>query len=171
MKKFLAALVAITPLAVAGSAVAADKTLTIASWAGPAHTMNANLFPQMISELEGCSGGSLSAKVEFGLSSPLALYDTVRDGVADISWIVYGYTPGKFTDADKINAKSAHLFGISWPVSGIPMFRKIANTQLSTRHCVHAGNQSRCAVSRSLVMLLIWVTSSSAAVCGSNMAA
>ena len=96
MKKFLAALMAITPLAVSGSAVAADKTLTIASWAGPAHTMNANLFPQMISELEGCSGGSLSAKVEFGLSSPLALYDTVRDGVADISWIVYGYTPGKF---------------------------------------------------------------------------
>ena len=24
------------------------------------------------------------------------LYDSIRDGVADMTWIVYGYTPGKF---------------------------------------------------------------------------
>jgi TRAP-type C4-dicarboxylate transport system substrate-binding protein len=30
------------------------------------------------------------------MAPPPAMYDTVRDGVADISWIVYGYTPGKF---------------------------------------------------------------------------
>ena len=95
MKKFLAALVAITPLAVSGSAVAADKTLTIASWAGPAHTMNANLFPQMISELEGCSVAA--CRQRSNLVFPRRwLFTTVRDGVADISWIVYGYTPGKF---------------------------------------------------------------------------
>ena len=96
MKKTLAALAALIPLSMAGNAVAADKTLTISSWAGPAHTMNAHVFPMMISEMEKCSGGSLSAKVEFGLASPPAQYDTVRDGVADIGWIVYGYTPGKF---------------------------------------------------------------------------
>jgi TRAP-type C4-dicarboxylate transport system substrate-binding protein len=96
MKKTLATMAALFPLALAGSAFAADKTLTISSWAGPAHTMNANVFPMMISEMEKCSGGSLSAKVEFGLASPPAQYDTVRDGVADIGWIVYGYTPGKF---------------------------------------------------------------------------
>ena len=83
----------------------------------------------------------------------------------------FGHTPGKFTNADEIDAKRAHLFHIGWPICGVPMFRKIANSQLSARHCVHAGNQSLCAVSRSLVMLLIWVTSSSAAVCGSNIAA
>jgi len=96
MKKTLTALAALIPLALAGNAVAADKTLTISSWAGPGHTMNANVFPMMISEMEKCSGGSLSAKVEFGLASPPAQYDTIRDGVADIGWIVYGYTPGKF---------------------------------------------------------------------------
>ena len=30
------------------------------------------------------------------MAPPPAMYDTVRDGVADLSWIVYGYTPGKF---------------------------------------------------------------------------
>ncbi|MEC8120678.1 MAG: TRAP transporter substrate-binding protein [Pseudomonadota bacterium] len=96
MKKTLATLAALVPLALAGNAVAADKTLTISSWAGPGHTMNANVFPMMISEMESCSGGSLSGKVEFGLASPPAQYDTIRDGVADIGWIVFGYTPGKF---------------------------------------------------------------------------
>ena len=51
--------------------------------------------------MEKCSGGSLSAKIEYGLASPPAQYDTIRDGVADIGWIVYGYTPGKF-EATKI---------------------------------------------------------------------
>ena len=72
MKKTLTALAALIPLALAGNAVAADKTLTISSWAGPGHTMNANVFPMMISEMEKCSGGSLSGKVEFGLASPPA---------------------------------------------------------------------------------------------------
>ena len=96
MKKALATLAAAIPLLLAGQAYAADKVLTISSWAGPAHVMNATAFPWMISEMEKCSGGSLSAKIEYGLASPPAQYDTVRDGVADIGWIVYGYTPGKF---------------------------------------------------------------------------
>ena len=96
MKKYLASLVAAVPLVMASHAFAADKVLTISSWAGPNHTMNSGVFPWMISEMEKCSGGSLSAKVEFGLASPPAQYDTIRDGVADIGWIVYGYTPGKF---------------------------------------------------------------------------
>ena len=101
MKKGLLTLAAAIPMVLAGQAMAADKVLTISSWAAPVHTMNKHVFPWMISELEKCSGGSLSAKVEYGLASPPAQYDTVRDGVADIGWIVYGYTPGKF-EATKI---------------------------------------------------------------------
>jgi len=29
------------------------------------------------------------------LALPPAQYDTIRDGVADIGWIVHGYTPGE----------------------------------------------------------------------------
>ena len=80
--------------AVASSA-AADTVLTVSSWASPKHTMNANVFPWMNEQLSACSGGSLSLKVEYGLAPPPAQYDTVRDGVADITWMVQGYTPGK----------------------------------------------------------------------------
>ena len=50
----------------------------------------------MNEQLTACSGGSLSLKVEYGLAPPPAQYDTVRDGVADLTWMVHGYTPGKF---------------------------------------------------------------------------
>ena len=72
------------------SSATADTVLTVSSWASPKHTMNANVFPWMNEELKSCSGGSLSLKVEYGLASPLAQYDTVRDGVADLTWMVHG---------------------------------------------------------------------------------
>ena len=96
MKKIIASFALALPLLVSNHATAADKELIISSWAAPVHTMNIDIFPWMISEMKKCSGGSLSAKVEYGLAPPPAQYDTIRDGVADIGWIVYGYTPGKF---------------------------------------------------------------------------
>jgi len=54
------------------------------------------VFPWMNEQFQACSGGTLSLKVENGLAPPPAQYDTIRDGVADIGWIVHGYTPGKF---------------------------------------------------------------------------
>jgi TRAP-type C4-dicarboxylate transport system substrate-binding protein len=97
MKKLLLTVGATLALVVSGqSAIAATKTLTVASWAGPKHVMNATFFPYYQKQLESCSGGSLTLKVEYGLAPPPALYDTARDGVADMTWIVHGYTPGKF---------------------------------------------------------------------------
>ena len=81
---------------VAGSAHAADKVLTASHWAGPKHAMATKVFPWMSEQLKACSGGSLSLKIENGLAPPPAQYDTIRDGVADIGWIVHGYTKGKF---------------------------------------------------------------------------
>ena len=97
------------------SSATADTVLTVSSWASPKHTMNANVFPWMNEELKSCSGGSLSLKVEYGLASPLAQYDTVRDGVADLTWMVHGYTPGKF-ETTKI-AELPGLYGKSEAVS------------------------------------------------------
>ena len=97
MKKLFLAMGVSAALALSGqTAIAATKTLTVASWAGPKHVMNSTFFPYYQKQLESCSGGSLSLKVEYGLAPPPALYDTARDGVADMTWIVHGYTPGKF---------------------------------------------------------------------------
>jgi len=75
----------------------AETLLTVSTWASPNHLINSQSFPYMDKVLRECSGGDLGLKLEYGLASPPAQYDTIRDGVADISWIVPGYTPGKFT--------------------------------------------------------------------------
>ena len=108
MKKLTIGLGAVLSTALLGTmSLAADKVLTVASWAAPFHTMNENVFPWISSQLKSCTGGSLSLKVEYGMAPPPAMYDTVRDGVADMSWIVYGYTPGKF-----VTTMTAELPGI-----------------------------------------------------------
>ena len=93
MKKIVAGLVLALPMLASGQAMAADKELIISSWAAPVHTMNKDIFPWMISEMERCSGGSLSAKIEYGLAPPPAQYDTVRDGVAEAR-LRGGHVPG-----------------------------------------------------------------------------
>ena len=80
----------------ASGAWAADKVLTYSHWAGPKHAMATKVHPWLNDELGKCTGGSLSVKLENGLAPPPAQYDTVRDGVADLGWIVHGYTKGKF---------------------------------------------------------------------------
>jgi TRAP-type C4-dicarboxylate transport system substrate-binding protein len=84
-------------LTLANTTFAADKVLTVSHWTGPKHAMATMVFPWINEQYQACSGGSLSLKIENGLAPPPAQYDTVRDGVADIGWIVHGYTPGKFT--------------------------------------------------------------------------
>ncbi len=92
----------------AGSTATAETTLTVSTWAGPNHNMNATVFPRIAEILSECSGGDINVKIEFGLAPPPAQYDTVRDGVADLTWIVHGYTPGKF-----VTTKLAELPGIA----------------------------------------------------------
>ena len=73
----------------------------------------------------------------------------------DHAWLGLDRAPGKFPDADKINAQFPHLGDVGWPVGGIPMFGEIADSKLAARHCVHRGSQSRCATNISSVIALI----------------
>ena len=106
MKKFTTGASALALFLAAGTA-SAETVLTVSSWAGPNHSMNSKVFPRIGEILSECSGGDMTVKVEFGLAPPPAQYDTVRDGVADMTWIVHGYTPGKF-----VTTKLAELPGI-----------------------------------------------------------
>jgi TRAP-type C4-dicarboxylate transport system substrate-binding protein len=69
--------------------------------------MNSKVFPKIAEILGACEGGDMNVKIEYGLAPPPAQYDTVRDGVADLTWIVHGYTPGKF-----VTTKLAELPGV-----------------------------------------------------------
>lgn len=97
MNKFVklaaAAAVAIT----AGtSAFAADHTLTISSWTGPGHGINAIMWPNLIKMIEEATDGKVTAEVKLGLAPPPAQMDLVMDGAADMTIIFHGYQPGRF---------------------------------------------------------------------------
>lgn len=83
-------------MAVSGTAQSADKELIFSHWAGPNHAMATMVHPWLNETLGACSGGTLTVKLENGLAPPPAQYDTIRDSVADLGWIVHGYTKGKF---------------------------------------------------------------------------
>ncbi len=74
----------------------AQETLTISSWAPPSHPMNAEMFPELIRMIEEATDGQVTAEIKYGLAPPPAQMDLILDGVADISWIFHGYTPGRF---------------------------------------------------------------------------
>jgi len=78
------------------AAYAADITLNIASWAPPTHAINAQLWPEMIKQIEVATAGRVSGEIKYGLAPPPAMYDVVMDGAADITWVFHGYTPGRF---------------------------------------------------------------------------
>ena len=82
----------LSPLA----AGAAERTLTVSSWAPPTQGVNAIFLPEMIRQIEAATQGRVSGEIKYGLGSPPAQYDLVLDGAADITWIFHGYTPGRF---------------------------------------------------------------------------
>jgi TRAP-type transport system periplasmic protein len=86
----LAALLAFSGLA------ASQTTLTLSSWVPPAHTLTT-------SQAEWCEMLAAKAKgavkcnvLPRAVSAPPGTFDAVRNGLADISFTVHGYTPGRF---------------------------------------------------------------------------
>lgn len=80
----------------AGPAAAETRTLTIASWAGPNHVVNAEIWPAFVERLEEVSGGALTARVALNLVPPPAMADLVLDGGADLTFVFHGYNAGRF---------------------------------------------------------------------------
>ena len=84
-------------LMTATGAIAADHTLTISSWAPPAHGLNAQMWPNLIKMIEEATDGRVTAEVKYNLAPPPAQMDLVLDGAADMSVIFHGYQSGRFS--------------------------------------------------------------------------
>lgn len=93
MKKLLVAaglLLAFAPNAMA------EVTLNVTSWAAPGHPMPNTLGP-LCDDIKSVTEGRVVCNI---LPRPVAnasqTFDAVRDGVADLGYIVHGYSPGRF---------------------------------------------------------------------------
>jgi TRAP-type C4-dicarboxylate transport system substrate-binding protein len=98
MPKFKSvALPALTLAAMAASgAASAQIVLTLSSWVPPAHTLTESQ-KEWCAMLEQKSGNKVKCNsLPRAVSAAPGTFDAVRNGLADLSFTVQGYTPGRF---------------------------------------------------------------------------
>jgi len=89
----LAASAALASMALGASA---QTTLTLSSWVPPSHTLT-ETQKEWCEMLAQKVAGKIKCNVlPRAVSAPPATFDSVRNGLADISFTVHGYTPGRF---------------------------------------------------------------------------
>jgi TRAP-type transport system periplasmic protein len=128
---FRSALV-VAGLAATGAASAQTITLTASSWLSPTHTLS-ETQKEWCGLLEQRTSGKARCNIlPRAVSAPPATLDAVRNGLADLSFTVHGYTPGRFLVTQM--AEFPGLGDTSEPVS-VAFQRMYAKTPaLQTEH-------------------------------------
>jgi TRAP-type C4-dicarboxylate transport system substrate-binding protein len=82
--------------ACAAMSASAQTTLTLSSWVPPSHALT-------LAQNEWCAlvAKNANGKIKCNLlpravAAPPGTYDAVKNGLADVSFLVHGYTPGRF---------------------------------------------------------------------------
>jgi TRAP-type C4-dicarboxylate transport system substrate-binding protein len=86
-------------------AQAQQTRLKFSSFEPPTAALTARVMTPWAEEVSKASDGSLQVDMYPGGllgRNPLQQLKLVQDGVADIAWIVLGYTPGRFDDSDVV---------------------------------------------------------------------
>lgn len=74
----------------------AQVVLTASSWLPPSHALS-ETQKAWCTQLETKTGGKAKCNIlPRGVAAPPATFDAVRNALADISYTVHGYTPGRF---------------------------------------------------------------------------
>jgi TRAP-type C4-dicarboxylate transport system substrate-binding protein len=78
-------------------AARAEIVLTVANWLPPSHPLVSEVIVPMTVQIAEATGGAVSATIlPAPLGPPAAHYDFAVNGVADITFGVLGYSPGRF---------------------------------------------------------------------------
>lgn len=82
--------------ALAAGTTSAQVVLTASSWLPPSHTLS-ETQKDWCAQLEQKTAGKAKCNIlPRGVSAPPGTLDAVRNGLADLSYTVHGYTPGRF---------------------------------------------------------------------------
>ncbi|GGB34027.1 ABC transporter substrate-binding protein [Roseibium aquae] len=77
--------------------VSAQTTLNLSSWLPPSHPIVANMIVPWAEEVEKATNGNVTVRIlPKPLGKPPAHFDIAKDGLADITYGVHGYQPGRF---------------------------------------------------------------------------
>ena len=87
------------------SAFAADAKQLKASIFSPPANVAVHLIRKWSEELTAKTGGEVTVTIfpSSQMGPPNRQYDLVRDGIADFSWVLHGFTPGRFPTMDIVN--------------------------------------------------------------------
>jgi len=97
MKKVLKTVAASILLSATATMAAAETRLTLSSWLPPTHPIVRDMIVPWTEQVKEATEGRVSIHVlAKGLGHPKIHYDIARDGLADITYSVHGYTPGRF---------------------------------------------------------------------------
>ncbi|WP_460275930.1 TRAP transporter substrate-binding protein [Celeribacter sp. ULVN23_4] len=78
-------------------ATQAETVLTMNSWLPPTHPQVSELFVPWAADIERVTEGRVKINMlPAPLGPPPAAFDLAKNGVADITYSVHGYTPGRF---------------------------------------------------------------------------
>lgn len=108
-----------------GSTVAGAQTVTIkySSWVPSNHWVVTVPVTPYLQEIEKVTEGRVKVEVlPKMVGTPQSQFDVVRDGLADMSWIVTGYTPGRF--------KLAEMAELPFGGEGVAMFPAFHRTYM-----------------------------------------
>ena len=96
MNRFFRAAVLAAASALGLPAAQAQIVLTASSWLAPAHTLS-ETQKDWCAQLEQRSAGKAKCNIlPRAVTAPPGTFDAVRNGLADLSYTVHGYTPGRF---------------------------------------------------------------------------
>ena len=93
---------------------AAQVTLNASSWVPPGHPIAATMLVPLCADFEKATSGRVKCNVlPKAPVGAVQTFDGVKDGLMDLSFIVNGYTPGRFalSDATGVSVHGRHLRG------------------------------------------------------------
>lgn len=109
-------------LTVCSGLASAQTVLTVSSWVPPAHTLSM-AQKEWCDLLEKNTAGKMKCNIlPRAVTAATGTYDGVRNGLADVSFTVHGYTPGRFVYTQM--AEFPFLGNTSEPIS--VAFNKVA---------------------------------------------
>jgi TRAP-type transport system periplasmic protein len=114
MRTIALALIATASIAASVSA-SAQVVLTASSWLPPTHALSETQKQWCALLEQKTAGGAKCNILPRSVSAPPATLDSVRNGLADLSFTVHGYTPGRFVTTQI--AEFPFLGNTSEPVS------------------------------------------------------
>lgn len=102
-RAFIQTAVAAAALCAASQGFAQQVTLRLHQFLPPQATIPAKALLPWAQKVEKESGGKIKIQLFPAMQlggTPPQLFDQAKDGVADITWTVLGYTPGRFNKAE-----------------------------------------------------------------------